>query len=108
MKELVELLKKRGLLLRELRRVDNKELGIRKRVEIYEGLDTSNRYILIVKVGKKSRFLKKDAEGLLRIKELVQSVLSHGFKRYVAVLEGPVCSKAKEFLQQEGWSVYAL
>ncbi len=107
MKELVELLKRKGLLLKELKPVDLKSLGIKKRVEAFEGVDISNRYVLILHIKRKSRFLRKDAEDLLQIKDLIQRSLNHGFKRFIAVVEAPFCSKAKEYLQKEGWSFYA-
>ena len=107
MKELVEYFKKKGLIFRELKALDPGRLGIKKRWKIYEGVDTKNRYVLIVEIERKSRFLRKDAQSLLEVQELLEKSLGHGFKKRYLLLKAPLCSKAKELLQSAGWSVDA-
>ena len=105
MKTLVEFFKDRGVVFQQLERVDLKSFGIRKRIDFFKGVDTKNAYWAIFVIKRKSRILQKDAKELLA---LVQALpFEHAFKKRALLLQAPICSKAKAFLQKQGWLVDA-
>ncbi len=73
---------------------DPKAWGIRKRIEIARCGERCALY-----VARKSRFLRKDAL------ELIELVQPHCAKSVVLFIAAPLCSKARELLQNEGWDV---
>ncbi len=108
MKELVEFFKKRGVLFRSLEPLDPKAFGIKKRLKLYRGVDLNGSFVLVVTIERKSRVLQKEAEGLESLAKEIEAKLSHRFKRRYLLLQAPICSKAKRWLQENGWRVYAL
>lgn len=73
---------------------DPKKWGIRKRIQI-----ACCGQKCAVYVARKSRFLRKDAQ------ELIELVYPHCGKEVVFFIAAPLCSKAKELLQNKGWDV---
>ena len=108
MKELVEYFKAKGVLFKELYPVDLKSYKIKKRWQVFVGVDQKNRYWLIVRIERKSRFLRKDAQEVLSLQERLEQILGHGFKKRHLILKAPLCSRAEEFLKEAGWSVDAV
>ncbi|NPA63941.1 MAG: hypothetical protein GXO16_03095 [Epsilonproteobacteria bacterium] len=103
----MEYFRSKGVLFRELRSLDLRSFGIKKRWSVYVGVDEKMRYWLIVQIQRKSRFLQKDARELLSVEEELKERLDHGFKKRALLLRGPLCSKARKVLEEQGWSVDA-
>lgn len=108
MKEFVELFRKKGLLFKELAPLDLTQFGIKKRVRLFEGVDLKNRYTLLAVIDRKSRFLQKDGRDLIEIAQKVEQGVGHAFAKKVLFIKAPLCSKAKELLQERGFNVIAL
>ncbi len=108
MKELVEFFKQRGLLFRSLEPLESKTFEIKKRVKLFRGLDTQNSFVLVVQMAKKSRLLQKEVQELEKMSKKIEAKLDHGFKRRFLLIQGPICSKAKEELEKMGWRIHAL
>ncbi|BAF70280.1 hypothetical protein [Nitratiruptor sp. SB155-2] len=106
MKKLVEKLKNREL-FQQLRQVDLVSLGIKKRWELFEGVNEKKEYILVLRIARKSRFLVKDAQELESVSALVAKELGHNFKKRYLLLQAPLCSKAAEYLKKRGWKIDA-
>ncbi|WP_187648161.1 hypothetical protein [Nitrosophilus labii] len=105
MKKIVGIFKDKNIVFKELKRILLSELGIRKRYEVFEGVDIKNRFYLVFKVERKSRFLSKNAEDLIDIYHKVSKEKEHSF-RYVCVLFlTPFCSKAKDILLSKDFKV---
>ncbi len=107
MKHIVEFFKDRDLLFKKLEPVDLKSLGLRKRWEIFEGVDEKNGYVLVIRMRRKSRFLRKDAKEVERVYDLLVRKREHNYKKRFLLLFAPLCSHAKEELEKKGWRVYA-
>ena len=107
MKELVEFFKKRGVLFRTLEALDPKALGIKKRLELFEGVNLEGAFVLVMKIARKSRLLQKDAQQLELLAKEIESKLAHRFKYRYLIIQAPICSKAKRWLEENGWRVYA-
>lgn len=105
MKALVEYFKDRGVLFQKLEKIDLKSLGVKKRIELFKGVDTRGYYWAIIIIKRKSRILQKDAHELKLL--LHKLPFEHTFKKKALLLQAPICSKAKDLLKQEGWLVDA-
>ena len=83
--------------LGECEPLDPKRYGIRKRLEMAK---TAERCIFFIE--RKSRFVHKDAKELIAIANQVCQ------KSAVLLLNAPLCSKARDLLEKEGWNVYTI
>ncbi len=108
MKELVEFFKKRKILFRSFEPLDPKALGIKKRLELFRGVDLKGSYILVIKITRKSRLLQKEAQQLESLAKEIENRLGHSFKYRYLLIQSPICSKAQKWLEEHGWRVYAL
>ena len=106
MKALVEYLNHKNIIFKSLQEIMPKELGSRKKVSLYLGIDLKGYYALIMEVEKKSRVLRKEAGELMLLHEkLEQYVESKITKKYI-LIKAPLCSHAKAMLEENGWKVW--
>jgi len=106
MKALVEYLNHKNIIFKSLQEIMPKELGSRKKVSLYLGIDLKGYYALVMEVEKKSRVLRKEAGELMRLHEkLEQYVESKITKKYI-LIRAPLCSHAKAMLEENGWKVW--
>ena len=103
MKGLVNLLLKKSYIYKSLKEIDKKTLNTRKKIEIYEGIDTNSYYAAIFILVQKSRFLRKNADDLVILFEKLKVVQDHNYKRKILIYQMPICSKAKEQMRENGW-----
>jgi len=91
----------KNIYLKEIKDVTPKT---RKKIKIYIGVDMKNFYYLLVELNTKSRFLIKNAKELI---EFVSTISEINFKnnKKILFLESPICSKAKEYLKNNGWRI---
>ena len=103
MNEIVNLLLKYDMVFKTLHPVDNKALGTRKKVAIYEGVDLDSNYVAIFYLVQKSRFLRKHADELELLLQKLKTMQEHNYKKSVLLYRMPICSKAKALMQERGW-----
>lgn len=106
MKNIVEYLQKRNIIFKSLDTVSPKELGSRKKIEIYLGVDLDGFYVNVMKLEKKSRVLRKEAEELMLLHEKLETYIDSRIKKKYMIVQAPLCSKAKALLEEKGWSVW--
>jgi len=96
-----EILFNKNIVLKELKDITPKT---RKKIKVYLGVDMKDYYYLLVELNTKSRFLIKNAKDII---EFVSSLSSINFKKNkkILFLQSPICSKAKEYLKENGWRV---
>jgi hypothetical protein len=103
MKRLVDRLQRHNIVCKKLTPLLPKELGSRKRIDLYIGTDMRGYYCSVMVLAKKSRVLRKEAEELKRLHAKMErhadTVIT---KKYVGV-DAPLCSKAKAWMEAEGW-----
>ena len=103
MKHIVERLRTHGILCKTLSEVSPKELGSRKRITLYIGVNLVGYYCSVMVLSKKSRVLRKEAEVLAQLQIKMEEWKGTTIpKKYIEV-DAPLCSKAKAWLEQEGW-----
>jgi hypothetical protein len=106
MKALVEYLNHKNIIFKSLQEINLRELGSRKKVSLYLGVDLKGYYSLVMEVEKKSRVLRKEASELMLLHEkLEQYVDSKVTKKYM-IVKAPLCSQAKAMLEENGWKVW--
>jgi hypothetical protein len=105
MKEVLAPLQAEGVLFRRFEPFSLKEVGSRKRIDVYHGVDTEGRYTLVFVVKKKSRILQKETKTWLELKKRIEEHYGYPILRTMAIVEAPLCSRAKALLESEGWRV---
>lgn len=105
MKTLIESLAKYDMVFKDIDKLDLKELKIKTKVNIYKATSLGGDYCSIFEINKKSRFIKKDSSKLLNINEELKNYCEHNFAKSFLYISSPLCSKAKEVLEQEKWII---
>jgi hypothetical protein len=106
MKEIVEYLQKKNIIFKSLKEILPKELGSRKKVSIYIGIDLKGYYALVMQVEKKSRVLRKEAAEFLALHEKLEAYMDSKVTKKYIIIYAPLCSKAKVMLEEHGWKVW--
>ena len=106
MKEIVEFLQQEGIIFKSLREITPKELGSRKKVKLYLGVDLKGYYALVMVVEKKSRVLRKEAQEFIALHEKLERYIDSKIKQKYIIIKAPLCSKAKAFLEGQEWKVF--
>ncbi len=106
MKNIVEYLQQKKLVFKSLKPISPKELGSRKKVMIFLGVDLKGFYADVMVVEKKSRVLRKEAEELRTLHERLEKYVDSAIKKKYMIIRAPLCSKAKVMLEEHGWRVF--
>ena len=106
MKKIVEYLQEKHLIFKSLKSITPKELGSRKKIELYLGVDLKEYYAVVMVVEKKSRVLRKEAEELMLLHEKLEKYIDSTIKKKYMIIKAPLCSKAKALLEEHGWKVW--
>ena len=106
MKQIVEYLHSKNLIFKSLKEVTPKELGSRKKIELYIGVDLKDYYALIMSIEKKSRILRKEVAELMELHERVEKYMDSKVTKKYIIVKAPLCSKAKALLEENKWKVY--
>jgi preprotein translocase subunit SecD len=106
MKALVEYLNHKNIIFKSLQEIMPKELGSRKKVSLYLGLDLKGYYSLVMEVEKKSRVLRKEAAELMRLHEKLEQYVESKITKKYMIVKAPLCSHAKAMLEENGWKVW--
>lgn len=93
------------MIFKSFKALNPKELGTRKKVEIYIGIDLKSFYTFVMSLEKKSRVLLKEARELGRLHEEAERYLGSKIMKKILLIDAPLCSKAKAWLETEGWKV---
>ena len=105
MKAIVEEMRSKNIICKSLEEVTPKVLGSRKKVSLYVGVDLKSYYCMIIKLTKKSRVLRKEAEELMALHEKMEAYKNTKITKKYIWIEAPLCSKAKALLEEHGWKV---
>jgi hypothetical protein len=106
MKALVEYLNHKNIIFKSLQEIKPKELGSRKKVSLYLGVDLKGYYALIMEVEKKSRILRKEAAELTDLHEKLEKYIGSNITKKYIIIKAPLCSHAKAMLEENGWKVW--
>ena len=106
MKEIVELLQQKGIIFKSLKEITPKEIGSRKKIGLFVGVDQKGYYALVMVLEKKSRVLRKEVQELMTLYEMIEKYIGAAIKKKYIIISAPLCSKAKALLEEHGWKVF--
>ena len=106
LKKIVDYLQQKNIIFKSFKEVAPKELGSRKKIEIYVGVDLKGYYAVVMCVKKKSRVLRKEAGELMALHEKLERYIDSKIKKKYILVEAPLCSHAKKMLEENGWKVF--
>jgi hypothetical protein len=105
-KETVDYLQKKNLIFKSLKEICPKELGSRKKIKLYLGVDLKSYYALVMSIEKKSRILRKEAGELMEFHEKFEKYIDSKITKKYIIIKAPLCSKAKLLLEEHKWKVW--
>lgn len=106
MKDIVEYLQQKQIIFKSFKEIAPKELGSRKKLGIFVGVDLKGYYADIMQLEKKSRVLRKEAGELMDLHSRLESYIDSRIKKKYIIIKAPLCSKAKALLKENGWKVW--
>ena len=106
MKEIVEFLQKKQIIFKSFKEITPKELGSRKKVALYLGVNLKGYYALVMSVEKKSRVLRKEVGEFMLLHEKLEKYIDSKITKKYIVIKAPLCSHAKVMLEENGWRVW--
>ena len=92
MKRIVDYLQEKHIIFKSLKSITPKELGSRKKIELYLGVDLKDYYSVVMLVEKKSRVLRKEAEELMLLHEKLEKYIDSTIKKKYMIIKAPLCS----------------
>jgi hypothetical protein len=99
MKEVVDILRKNNIVCKKLQKLN---LNTRKKINAYLGVNLKDEYCIVFEIFKKSRFLNKDYEELLKF----LPDINFRYKKKILILHSPICSRVKE--KMKDWKIIAI
>ena len=108
MKDIIKNLLTKKIILKKVEQFDLSQLGTRKKILLFDGVDTASNYTAIFVIEKKSRFLQKDALELENLYEKLVEYKGHNYKKKILIYKMPICSKALKLLKEMRWIVIEL
>ena len=106
-KTVVDRLQAEGVLFRRFEPFDLRHVGSRKRLRVFHGIDERQRYALVFFVRRKSRILQADVREWLELKERIEAYFGYAVWQNIAILQAPLCSRARALLEGEGWRLFS-
>ena len=106
MKEILHLLQENDLLFKSLKPISIKELGSRKKINLYLGVDLKKYYACIIHIHKKSRILSKEALEIIEFHTKLEKFNESKINKKYIYIQAPLCSKAKALFKEQKWRVW--
>ncbi|PHS34419.1 MAG: hypothetical protein COA92_00550 [Sulfurovum sp.] len=106
LKSIVEFLQKKQIIFKSFKEVMPKELGSRKKVGIYVGVNLKGYYADVMWLEKKSRVLRKEVEELMLLHAKLETYIDSSIKKKYMIIKAPLCSKARALLEENTWTVW--
>jgi hypothetical protein len=106
MKEIVEYLNRKNVIFKSLKQITPKELGSRKKVALYLGVNLKGFYAIVMRVQKKSRVLRKEADELMQLHRALENYIDSRIMLKYIIIDAPLCSQAKAMLEAHEWKVW--
>ena len=108
MRNIIDICRQHGKVFSRLSLVLPKELGSRKRVGLYLGVDLKKYYTMLIYISKKSRILRKETMELMELHSRLEKYNDSKIVKKCMIIDAPLCSKAKALMLDEGWDVIEL
>jgi hypothetical protein len=106
MKNLINFLNKKGIILKEIEEISPSIVGSKKRVKIFCGTSIEGKYYLFLILNNKTRLLTKNIEQLQELYDKLASYKDHQFKYVYLFYSSDICSKALKYLKTIKWKSF--
>jgi hypothetical protein len=106
MKEILHRLQEHNLLFKSLKPISIKELGSRKKLNLYLGVNLKKYYACIIHIRKKSRILSKEALEIMEFHTKLEKFNESKITKKYIYIQAPLCSKAKALFKEQKWTVW--
>jgi len=106
MKQIIDYLQQKNIIFKSFKQITPKELGSRKKIGLYVGVDLKGYYAVVMELEKKSRVLRKEVGDLLLLHEKLEKYIDSKIKKKYIIINAPLCSHAKKMLEEHGWKVW--
>ncbi len=106
MKEIANILQENNLLFKSFKQIDMKELGSRKKIDIYLGVDLKKYYASIIHIKKRSKILSKEALEIMEFHKKLEVYNDSAIKKKYIYIQAPICSKAKALFKEQKWTLW--
>jgi hypothetical protein len=97
-----------NLICKTLKEIKPKELGSRKRIKIYLGVDLKGYFCMVMVITKKSRIVRKEAMELMELHKKIEIYHNSKIKKKYISIDAPICKYAKDMLREESWVVWVV
>jgi len=105
LKDITKYYLEKEILFKQIEEVNPKELKSRKKIRIFVATSINRDYYAIFIIDSKSRFIRKNAEDLMKMETLLADYKEHNFKKKELIISSALCSKAKKLLEDNKWRV---
>lgn len=85
--------------------IEPKEIGLRKKIDIFTENSHTTAYI---HTAQKARVLQKDVDIFEKVIEKLEEYFTSKVKEKHICIDSPLCSKAKAKFEKNNWKVYAI
>ena len=106
LKAMVDYLQQKHLIFKSFTPITPKELGSRKKVSLYLGVDLKGYYAVVMHLEKKSRVLRKEVGEFVALHEKLEKYKETSITKKYIIIKAPLCSHAKAMLEEKGWKVW--
>ncbi len=107
MKEIADILQKKSLIFKSLKPISIKELGSRKKIDIYLGVDLKKYYTCVIHIKKKSKILSKEALEIMEFHKRLEKFNDSKINKKYIYIQAPICSKAKKLFKEQKWTLWS-
>ncbi len=101
----LETLKRNRFSSARMHELNPAQLGIRKKVRLFHARENDGSISGVIALTQKSRVVLKDVAVLEQIIEKMAFYSQSIHNRKVLIIEAPLCSKARNALEDEGWDI---
>jgi hypothetical protein len=105
LKEVVEILNKKNIICKSLNKIDLKTLKSRKKIDLYLGVTIKKFYCIVIYINRKSSIVTKDIKDYIELHQKLEEYNSSKILKKYIIIKSPLCSKAQERLENNGWKI---
>jgi hypothetical protein len=106
MKQIIDYFQQKNIIFKSFKAITPKELGSRKKIGLYVGVNLKGYYVVVMELEKKSRVLRKEVGELMLLHEKLEKYIDSSIKKKYIIIKAPLCSHAKKMLEEHGWKVW--
>ena len=105
MKDIVEYMSLNEVIFKKLKEIKPKDIGSRKKIQIYLGVNLKGYYCLIITISKKSRILCKEIIEIINLHKKMEKYNDSKINIKYIIIQAPLSNSAKNMLKENEWKI---